>query len=461
MPPWPLPVIALSPVCCGSVLWKRGDRLLVTVVVKATLGLSHQRVAWPIAPLEIAREDSHASSLPASPLETASDLSPYPICARVISTRRISAWASMPWRRRRRVRRARRRWAPPRIVRMPPMGRTIGSAVIRSAPPVASRTSIAAPAASSGRPSVRKTAPRTNSVVWAGSARVAAVAAARARERLCGHRSSARFASRMASMRRGASSPARSSAESCSAAVATAPCRSWALARSTAHTVAADAASGTSCGRAPIAARTASQRRSAVATYASAKRCSVSLARSSERASHGASQARAATRSPASTALRASMQRRACRWRGRVRRSSAVSSSARLRAGSRSAEKRRRVRKKRRSAASGRGPDASSARVLCQSAAASWCFQGARVPSCRSSATSGGGARGRPTWARRRARRSGSGSGAEGACCRGRSSRAPIASSTRQYRQEIRAPAVGAESGAPQCGQSRARIVWL
>ncbi|MGK3971722.1 DUF2169 domain-containing protein [Sorangium sp. So ce118] len=86
MPSWPLPVIPLNPVRCGSVLWKSGDRLRVTVIVKAALGLSHERVAWPIAPVEIAHEDSHAGDLPTSSLVTASDLSPYLPGAGVVLT---------------------------------------------------------------------------------------------------------------------------------------------------------------------------------------------------------------------------------------------------------------------------------------------------------------------------------------------------------------------------------------
>ncbi|WP_437514939.1 DUF2169 domain-containing protein [Sorangium sp. So ce1099] len=86
MPSWPLPVIPLNPVRCGSVLWKSGDRLRVTVIVKAALGLSHERVAWPIAPVEIAHEDSHAGDLPTSSLETASELSPYLPGAGVVLT---------------------------------------------------------------------------------------------------------------------------------------------------------------------------------------------------------------------------------------------------------------------------------------------------------------------------------------------------------------------------------------
>ncbi|XYI01951.1 DUF2169 domain-containing protein [Sorangium sp. So ce1128] len=86
MPSWPLPVIPLNPVRCGSVLWKSGDRLRVTVVVKAALGLSHERVAWPIAPVEIAHEDSYAGDLPTSSLAAASDLSPYLPGAGVVLT---------------------------------------------------------------------------------------------------------------------------------------------------------------------------------------------------------------------------------------------------------------------------------------------------------------------------------------------------------------------------------------
>ncbi|XXX80300.1 DUF2169 domain-containing protein [Sorangium sp. So ce134] len=72
--PWPVQVVALNAVSCGSVLWQAGSAERVTVIVKATLALAHERLAWPIAPLPIVREDRHG---PSGSLEAASEVAPY------------------------------------------------------------------------------------------------------------------------------------------------------------------------------------------------------------------------------------------------------------------------------------------------------------------------------------------------------------------------------------------------
>ncbi|WP_437337540.1 DUF2169 domain-containing protein [Sorangium sp. So ce394] len=72
--PWPVQVVALNAVSCGSVLWQAGSAQRVTVIVKATLALAHNRLAWPVAPLPIVREDRHG---PSGSLEAASEVAPY------------------------------------------------------------------------------------------------------------------------------------------------------------------------------------------------------------------------------------------------------------------------------------------------------------------------------------------------------------------------------------------------
>ncbi|WP_437970133.1 DUF2169 domain-containing protein [Sorangium sp. So ce260] len=72
--PWPVQVVALNAVSCGSVLWQAGNAQRVTIVVKATLALAHNRLAWPVSPLPIVREDRHG---PSGALEAASEVAPY------------------------------------------------------------------------------------------------------------------------------------------------------------------------------------------------------------------------------------------------------------------------------------------------------------------------------------------------------------------------------------------------
>lgn len=54
---WPIPVAALEPVACGSVVWRLGGVLRATVIVKATFAIVHDGVASLIEPLAIVRSD--------------------------------------------------------------------------------------------------------------------------------------------------------------------------------------------------------------------------------------------------------------------------------------------------------------------------------------------------------------------------------------------------------------------
>ena len=75
--PWPLQVVALRPVSCGSVLWRMGSACFATVIVKATFGLVHGGPARLIAPVDLVRADKHRDRSPASSLEEASEIAPY------------------------------------------------------------------------------------------------------------------------------------------------------------------------------------------------------------------------------------------------------------------------------------------------------------------------------------------------------------------------------------------------
>ncbi|AGP35554.1 hypothetical protein SCE1572_14050 [Sorangium cellulosum So0157-2] len=91
--PWPVQVVALNAVSCGSVLWQAGSAQRVTVIVKATLALAHDRLAWPIAPLPIVREDRHG---PSGSLEAASEVAPYLPSVGVVLTGHACAPGGQP-----------------------------------------------------------------------------------------------------------------------------------------------------------------------------------------------------------------------------------------------------------------------------------------------------------------------------------------------------------------------------
>lgn len=75
--PFPIPVSALKPVSCGSVLWRSAGVLRATIIVKITLGLVHERTAWPTTPLELVVEDRRRDANPQSSLVEAAEVAPY------------------------------------------------------------------------------------------------------------------------------------------------------------------------------------------------------------------------------------------------------------------------------------------------------------------------------------------------------------------------------------------------
>ncbi|HRI71661.1 MAG TPA: DUF2169 domain-containing protein, partial [Polyangium sp.] len=75
--PFPIPVSALKPVSCGSVLWRSAGALRATFVVKISLGLVHERTAWPTTPLELVSEDRRRDANPSSSLVEAAEMAPY------------------------------------------------------------------------------------------------------------------------------------------------------------------------------------------------------------------------------------------------------------------------------------------------------------------------------------------------------------------------------------------------
>lgn len=75
--PFPIPVSALKPVSCGSVLWRSAGSLRATFIVKITLSLVHERTAWPTNPLELVLEDRRRDANPQSSLVEAGELAPF------------------------------------------------------------------------------------------------------------------------------------------------------------------------------------------------------------------------------------------------------------------------------------------------------------------------------------------------------------------------------------------------
>lgn len=82
--PFPIPVSALKPVSCGSVLWRSTGALRATFVVKISLGLVHERTAWPTTPHELVLEDRRSAGNPLSSLVETSEMAPYMPNAAVI-----------------------------------------------------------------------------------------------------------------------------------------------------------------------------------------------------------------------------------------------------------------------------------------------------------------------------------------------------------------------------------------
>ena len=108
---WPLPVTAVTTAACGSVVWRSGGSIGVTIIVKATFGLVHDHPMKEIAPIEIVGEDRHhapGSSLglrPAEPgfapnpgatLAEAMEIAPYLPGAGIVLTGHARAPAGRP-----------------------------------------------------------------------------------------------------------------------------------------------------------------------------------------------------------------------------------------------------------------------------------------------------------------------------------------------------------------------------
>jgi uncharacterized protein YjbI with pentapeptide repeats len=85
-PPWPIPVVPLNAVACGSALWTTGAALRATVFVKATFTLLHGREAWPTAPADLVRSELQHDGDPRRSVELASETAPYLPSAGVVLT---------------------------------------------------------------------------------------------------------------------------------------------------------------------------------------------------------------------------------------------------------------------------------------------------------------------------------------------------------------------------------------
>ncbi len=82
--PFPIPVSALKPVSTGTVLWRSAGVLRATIIVKITLGLVHERTAWPTTPIDLVVEDRRRDANPLASLVEAAETAPYSPNAGVI-----------------------------------------------------------------------------------------------------------------------------------------------------------------------------------------------------------------------------------------------------------------------------------------------------------------------------------------------------------------------------------------
>ncbi|WP_438033939.1 DUF2169 family type VI secretion system accessory protein [Sorangium sp. So ce204] len=83
---WPVDIVALNPVSCGSVLWRIGGVLRVTILVKATFAFGAGDGADLVAPEPVEREDRFHDDDPSRSLRSASDTAPYLPGAGVVLT---------------------------------------------------------------------------------------------------------------------------------------------------------------------------------------------------------------------------------------------------------------------------------------------------------------------------------------------------------------------------------------
>lgn len=91
-------VVALHPLTCGSLAWRRDGALWVTVVTKATFAIEPERGARLVtpAPVPVFAEDRHLDKVPGNSLEAASDLVPLLPSAGVVITGHAYALPGRP-----------------------------------------------------------------------------------------------------------------------------------------------------------------------------------------------------------------------------------------------------------------------------------------------------------------------------------------------------------------------------
>ncbi len=75
-PPWPVPVVALNPVSCGTVLWSRDGTVYATLLVKATFGLTPRGTARLLAPAELVTRDQHEGKTAGASVSHAAEIAP-------------------------------------------------------------------------------------------------------------------------------------------------------------------------------------------------------------------------------------------------------------------------------------------------------------------------------------------------------------------------------------------------
>src|SRR5262249_28655191 len=74
---WPIRVDALTPCAGAAVVWHQGERLNLTIAVKATFRFVPGDRAARIAPLELVERERHHERSPQRSLEAASELAPF------------------------------------------------------------------------------------------------------------------------------------------------------------------------------------------------------------------------------------------------------------------------------------------------------------------------------------------------------------------------------------------------
>ncbi|MFO0760468.1 MAG: DUF2169 domain-containing protein [Byssovorax sp.] len=83
---WPVQIASLGPSSAGTMLWRRGGQLHLTVLVKVTFGLAPGGIMAPVDPIEIRRVELHHGDNPTRSIRAPSELWPFLPGAEVLFT---------------------------------------------------------------------------------------------------------------------------------------------------------------------------------------------------------------------------------------------------------------------------------------------------------------------------------------------------------------------------------------